>query len=118
MSEDYGKGFKDGFLAGFEAGKNLSTPQIGWPSTTPNISYRETCPKCGVRIDKPMGYVCSSPHCPTFPNVTSTAVRGAVGSDVNYPYPPGANGLSGSMYDGPEYANKVWINGVWAELGN
>lgn len=93
---DYAKGFKDGFAAGLEEGKKLNQPQIGWPSTTPDIFYRETCPKCGIRIDKPMGYVCSSPNCPTFPQVTCV-VRGAVGSEVGYT--TGAVGSDEKQYD-------------------
>ena len=123
MNNDYAQGFKDGFAAGLEEGKKLDQKKYDpwvapWPTTSPNISYRETCPKCGIRIDKPMGYVCSSPNCPTFPQVTSV-VRGAVGSVSDnmgsWSAGAGANGPAGGLDNG---LNSAWINGRPYELGN
>ena len=34
---------------------------IPYPYTTTN----STCPKCGIKLDSVMGYVCSTPQCPT-----------------------------------------------------
>jgi hypothetical protein len=31
MSNDYAKGFKEGFAAGLEEGKKLATPRPSWP---------------------------------------------------------------------------------------
>lgn len=101
---DYAKGFKEGFLAGYEAGKNLSSqPQIGWPSTSPNISLRETCPKCGIKINNPMGYVCGSINCPIQYKVTCAV--GAVGSEVSYTV--GAEGANGPAGPGSTFHHPV-----------
>lgn len=109
MSErapDYAQGFKDGFAAGLEEGKKLQKTSVDLekylqkPLTFPQYDTRETCPKCGMKISGVMGYVCNSQNCPTFMQVTCNTV-----------------GTKGP-YDGPEYANKVWINGEWAELGS
>ncbi len=103
---DYAKGFKDGFAAGLEEGKKLLEEK--WrldkiaelektlPKPQPRLDdfifgARETCPKCQMKIDRVMGYVCASPNCPSFPKVTC----GAVGSDISYAYASGANGPAG-----------------------
>ena len=123
MSNDYANGFKDGFKAGLEEGKKLNQksydPWVApWPTTSPNISLHETCPKCGIKIGGAMGYVCHSPNCPTFPQVTCgpgmAMTAGAVGSvsDNMGSWSTGANGPADQGY------NSVWINGKWAELGN
>lgn len=80
MSEDYNKGFRDGFKAGLEEGKKLSTPQIPYPSQPSYPSLYSGCPVCLKDFSSgAWGYVCSSPKCPS--RVTcGTAVRGAVGS--------------------------------------
>ena len=108
---DYAQGFKDGFAAGLEEGKKMSKPQPRLDDYV--FGARETCPKCQMRIDRAMGYVCASPNCPTFPKITC----GAVGSDVPYTNAVGANGPAGP-FDGPEYQNKIWINGQWTEIGS
>lgn len=98
MSEDYKKGFKDGFAAGLEEGKKLSMPQVGWP-TYPPIT-------CGG----------------------STPIYGAVGSAGGHGAGSvGANGEAGSMMGSRPTIeeeknrlsryNEVWINGSWASLG-
>lgn len=95
---DYAQGFKDGFAAGLEEGKKLAEknyadgyleglkktmpmppPYIPPPTTSPNwtLELKEYCPKCGIKVSGVMGYVCSSPNCPTFPQVTcGTPVTG------------------------------------------
>lgn len=97
---DYAKGFKDGFAAGLEEGKKLNQPQIGWPSTSPNLFLKETCPKCGIKIDGVMGYVCGSINCPIQYKATSGVVVGAVGSDNVGSNAVGANG-PGSIFHHP-----------------
>jgi hypothetical protein len=131
---DYAQGFKDGFAAGLEEGKKLLEEK--WrldkiaelektlPKPQPRLDdyvfgARETCPKCHMKIDRVMGYVCASPNCPTFPQVTyGVPMTGAVGSTNIPEYPMGAVGPTGPMHNGPEYQNKIWINGQWVELGN
>lgn len=94
MSEDYKKGFKDGFAAGLEEGKKLGQPKIGLGDYF--FGVNETCPKCHMRINRAMGYVCASPNCPTFPQITcGVPMTGAVGSEVSVTYAAGANGPSG-----------------------
>ena len=120
---DYAQGFKDGFAAGLEEGKKMSKPQPRLDDYV--FGARETCPKCQMRIDRAMGYVCASPNCPTFLKVTcgptiadvTKPMTGAVGSDISYTYAAGSNGPAGP-FDGPEYQNKIWINGQWTEIGS
>jgi hypothetical protein len=125
---DYAQGFKDGFASGLEEGKKLVEEQwrqdkikeleksIPKPITRLDdylFGASETCPKCGMKIDGLTGFVCGSPNCPCFSNVTCGI--GAIGSS----YDPNTKVMSSKgPYDGPEYENKVWINGEWAHLGN
>ena len=76
---DYAQGFKDGFAAGLEEGKKLAAKQprlddyvFGQPKPPyfPPYIQQDTCPKCGVKISGVTGYVCNSPNCPTFVQVT------------------------------------------------
>lgn len=134
---DYAQGFKDGFAAGLAEGKKLVEEQ--WrlhtitelektlPKPQPRLDdyvfgARETCPKCHVRVDRAMGYVCASPNCPTFPKITcGVPMTGAIGSEVSQTYAAGANGPAGYKHSestnlvGPD--DTVWINGEWAHLG-
>lgn len=113
-SPDYAQGFKDGFAAGLEEGKKLYTDgyreglieglkkTLPPPYVPPGTVWgqRDTCPKCGIKISGVMGYVCSSPNCPTFPQVTcGIPMTGAVGSEVSYSYGVGANGPDEKQYD-------------------
>jgi len=111
MMNDYAQGFKDGFAAGLEEGKKINdkTYTDGFieglkktlppPYVPPGTVWGQSdvCPKCGIKISGVMGYVCNSPNCPTFPQVTcgspmtaySTGptdgpVTGAVGSQNEY----------------------------------
>lgn len=119
MSEDYAKGFKEGFAAGLEEGKKLAPVKSNFPGY---LGSATACSVCGKDFgNKIWGYVCSNVNCPTRAVAYSGgAVTGAVGSvTTGQIQAVGANGPAGStMYDGPEYANKVWINGQWAELGS
>ena len=40
-------------------------PTVPWQPVT-----RQSCPKCGIRLDGVMGYVCGDTNCPTFFKVT------------------------------------------------
>ena len=100
---DYAKGFKDGFAAGLEEGKKLAPKERTynpWIDTGPYVGkVKESCPKCGIKISGVMGYVCSSPNCPTFPQVTC----GTNPFDVTQPmsgdyFPKGAVGAAGHEY--------------------
>jgi hypothetical protein len=74
MSDDYAKGFKDGFKIGLEEGKrhqNLNPVPYTLPYE-PLTKTKDNCPKCGIKISGVMGYVCTSINCPTFPQVTCT----------------------------------------------
>jgi len=90
---DYAKGFKDGFAAGLEEGKKIAPKEQTynpWIDTGPYVGkVKESCPKCGIKISGVMGYVCSSPNCPTFPQVTCEVglpLTGAVGAvNINAP---------------------------------
>lgn len=121
MSKDYQDGFKDGFAKGLEEGKKIGMglPQIGWPSTSPYLDLKEHCPKCGIKISGAMGYVCHSPGCPTFPQVTcgpgfpmTAMTTGAVGAPVVSGKPdwtPGYNegGLDRGLGDS-KWSAKGW----------
>jgi len=100
---DYAKGFKDGFAAGLEEGKKLAPKERTynpWIDTGPYVGkVKESCPKCGIKISGVMGYVCSSPNCPTFPQVTC----GTNPFDITQPmsgdyFPKGAVGAAGHEY--------------------
>jgi hypothetical protein len=101
---DYAKGFKDGFAAGLEEGKKIveeqwrqdriktiekSIPEpYRWPSTSPGIAFgfKETCPKCGIKIGGAMNYTCSSVNCPIFYKSTceiSKPMTGAATYNLN-----------------------------------
>lgn len=111
MSDDYAKGFKDGFAAGLEEGKKLNDKSY-------TDGYIE-----GLKKTMPAPY---NPN-PSWPSYWSTYVTcdgsGAIGSPgvggagySSQNMGVGANGPAGP-YDGPQYANKVWVNGTWADLG-
>lgn len=91
-NEDYRQGYRDGFKDGLEEAKKsqpqpVKTNPWGDPlkgfsiPALPGIPYNglpDTCPKCGINLTKVMGYVCHSPNCPTFPQVTC----GVNGDDI------------------------------------
>ena len=87
MSDDYAKGFKDGFAAGLEEGKKLvpkdTVFQPGY------LGLPNTCHVCGRLQDGMTGYVCYSPRCPSMTTAysigpTDGPVTGAVGSQNEY----------------------------------
>lgn len=72
MTEDYKKGYREGFydgwFAGNKAAENLnksSTGPISYPYTTSLVCY-----ECGMEWKGAMGYVCSNQKCPVQPKVT------------------------------------------------
>ena len=82
MSEDYRKGFQDGFKLGLEEGKRNQ-------NINPVSSYwsKENCPKCNMKVSD--GYVCSSPNCPgTFTQVTSSGAVGSMDDNMGVSYGP------------------------------
>ena len=127
MSEDYAKGFKDGFAAGLEEGKKINDKTYtdgfidGMKKTMPlpyipqpqldqkwTLEVKEYCPKCGIKISGVMGYVCGAIDCPTGMGSVSYTIGS---SDTSKPvtgrvdHTPGYNGLS------PPDDNSVWANG-------
>ncbi len=92
MSNDYTKGFKDGFAAGLEEGKKLSTKTTRLDDYVFGNNYG--CPKCGKVFMT--AQVCYSSGCPYVATAYSTGATGAVGSSVTPSYPTGANGPAGS----------------------
>lgn len=82
MSNDYQKGFKDGFVAGLEEGKKLVTKQtrlddyiFGQPGY---LGTSNTCQVCGRLQSGIQGYVCYSPRCPSMSTTHSTSQTSAV----------------------------------------
>jgi len=105
----YMDGYNDGLIEGMK--KTLPpqyVPQLylgPWPSTSPHVSFYETCPKCGIKTGGLTGYVCSSINCPTFMRATSDVgvplTAGAIGSEVGWTmgYNGGENGPTEKKYD-------------------
>lgn len=113
---DYAKGFKDGFAAGLEEGKKIVEDQ--WrkeqikkieddlhklPKPQPRLDDyifggKEKCPKCGISLSGVMNYVCSSPNCPTFPQITCGTPMTGVASGGDYSHARGAVGAAGYEY--------------------
>ncbi len=84
MSNDYAKGFKDGFAAGLEEGKKLASVVPSYPSFLGSPGYCQVCGKNwgngGV-----WGYVCNNQYCPSRAVAYSGgAVTGAVGATGSY----------------------------------
>ena len=92
MSNDYAKGFKEGFAAGLEEGKKLSAPKIT------SIGSVSACGVCGKYFgNNAWGYVCNHTNCPTRAVAYSTGATGAIGSTYKPEYPMGAVGPAGSF---------------------
>jgi hypothetical protein len=97
MSNDYAKGFKDGFAAGLEEGKKLATPK---PNLNDFVFGSSTaCKVCGKDWGQggAWGYVCYNTNCPTRAVAYSTGATGAIGSTYKPEYPTGAVGPAGSF---------------------
>ena len=101
MSNDYAKGFKEGFAAGLEEGKKLSS--LKYPNYLGSFS---TCQVCGKQWgNDAWGYVCSNMYCPSRAIAYTAgvggaggAVIGAVGSMDTMNSGVGANGPEVSTY--------------------
>ena len=111
MSEDYVKGFKDGFAAGLEEGKKLNEK-----------SYTDGLID-GMKKTLPAPYNPIPPQWPTlgWPYITSDCVRGAVGSEPSQSYATGANGPAGSVnINAPQIKTQSFEsrNGYYDESGN
>ena len=92
MSNDYAKGFKEGFAAGLEEGKKLSAQKIA------SIGSLSACGLCGKYFgNNAWGYVCNHTNCPTRAIAHSTGATGAIGSTYKPEYPTGAVGPAGSF---------------------
>lgn len=113
MSNDYAKGFKDGFAAGLEEGKKLIEEQWRLDKIA---ELEKTLPKTVTRLDdyvfgstgycsvcgkyfgnNAWGYVCNHTNCPTRAVAHSTGATGAIGSTYKPEYPMGAVGPAGSF---------------------
>lgn len=122
MSDDYAKGFKDGFKIGLEEGKrNQNLNPV--PYTQPYVPLslmKDKCPKCGITISGVMNYTCSSINCPTF--YQASYAYGAVGSDMSTSSAVGSNGPAGPSLEEEKNQldryNQVWVNGTWVSLGS
>ena len=69
-TEEYKKGYREGFLDGFHAARDnesLMSPNI---PTGKFATATLNCHKCGIRLDNAMGYVCPDNNCPTQFKVT------------------------------------------------
>jgi hypothetical protein len=83
MSDDYAKGFKDGFAAGLEEGKKLA------PKTTRLDDYvfgnNYGCPKCGKVFMS--AQVCYTSGCPYTAVAYSDGAVGATYDNMSSSYP-------------------------------
>lgn len=94
MSDDYAKGFKDGFAAGLEEGKKLAPVISKNPTRLDDYVFGNNygCPKCGKIFMS--AQVCYTSGCPYVATAYSDgAVTGAVGATYdNMSVSYGANG--------------------------
>jgi len=94
MSEDYAKGFKDGFAAGLEEGKKLVPRDTVFQPGI--LGLPNTCQVCGRLQNGIQGYVCYDPRCSS--RVTCGVVTGS--DSPSYTTGTGANGPAGGLHDG------------------
>ena len=121
-NEDYRQGYRDGFKDGQEAEKKKINPYDISKWRQEPVQVKETCPKCGIKISGVMGYVCYSPNCPTFPQVTcgpsvSTtmgAMSGKTTNEQGYNYQK-EDASSGHVGYNKEYVRQhgKWYDGTW-----
>lgn len=101
MSNDYAKGFKDGFAAGLEEGKKLAPVISKNPTRLDDFVFGSStaCKVCGKDWGQggAWGYVCYNTNCPTRAVAYSTGATGAIGSTYKPEYPTGAVGPAGSF---------------------
>lgn len=64
--------------------KEKSPYSPSYPPPTPGPSFPPfTCSRCGMRLDRVMGYVCTDIYCPTFTNITSVTNTGPMWQSYN-----------------------------------
>lgn len=86
MSDDYAKGFKDGFAAGLEEGKKLAPVVPSYPSFLGSPGYCQVCGK-DFGNGKIWGYVCINANCPTRVTAYSDGAVGATYDNMSSSYP-------------------------------
>lgn len=64
-SDDYKKGWFDGY----QAGRNSLSFQPVTPLPVVPGVFNKICGKCGINWERPMGYVCPHSGCPIQPKV-------------------------------------------------
>jgi hypothetical protein len=69
-NNDYTNGYRDGWRDGFNEGKKQEAPYVPYVPQKPQLNKISHCPKCGMRLEGVMGFVCASPDCPTFLNIS------------------------------------------------
>ena len=69
MNDMYEKGYQDGYANGHKDGYQKGWHAAGVQRDTFTVDDNK-CPKCQMKLTSPMGYVCSSPNCPTFLRTT------------------------------------------------
>lgn len=62
---DYERGYRDGYRDGMIDRQKVAPLPISSP----------TCPKCDLKAEGVMGYVCSMSNCPIFPRATWSAMN-------------------------------------------
>jgi hypothetical protein len=86
-SDDYKRGWYDGYQAAQRHNPTITQP----PITVPTIKVSNVCNVCGIDFgNKAWGYVCYNDKCPT--RITATTVAG---SDYRPMGGAGSNGSAG-----------------------
>lgn len=65
MSEEYKRGYRDGFADGWDQARFIT------PTLAPTVQEHGTCKVCGMKFTGAIGYVCSNLRCPSMPVATS-----------------------------------------------
>jgi hypothetical protein len=63
-SDDYKRGYRQGYQDGLDAARILYDPYMPVAPVLPN-ALNKTCKTCGIKLDRAMGYVCYHPECPS-----------------------------------------------------
>lgn len=51
--------------------------RVGQLEAGHNPAVKSGCPKCGMKMTSPMGYVCAAADCPCFPRTYSMTIGGS-----------------------------------------
>lgn len=66
---EYERGYRDGYRDGVkDLAQHWPKPQKESPPEY--LSNGPSCPKCGLKTERVMGYVCNVNNCPMFPRAT------------------------------------------------